>query len=436
MALDNQTLIGVLLFLGIGYYVFAQKDEPTEKEKQTAKKQAEAHDISNDLDDLKARMGEFESNDKKKGAFHKDAPLSEEDRAGLIEVVTLCKALDKRQAKTQSLGREEARRLHRDTAALDAKAREYLNRHSKTVESMEIDNRNVQPMNEALQRGIISHTRSLSRSLSRSGTFVADQEAPAAKRLKRKPNFIQNQKPADVYSQERGSSNTVDSDHPQSAFETNEARDDTHDHSRKDAEMVEAHESGPHGKQGQTIARVPSQSEERMDESDQVNFNQSPGPEDDNEDHAENTAIGQPEGGVKSAAVIDLTGDISEEERKKIEWDLLKQMNRLEDGRVHLTREMAERLKSMIATAYWHDPDEGGEQHRLLRMYEERDLGLDLMQKIESPNDPTPRKRKRPITQVISELEKDKENPLKTPKSGGLTRAQHVMLSRTSPDNL
>ena len=433
MALDNQTLIGVLLFLGVGYYVFAQKDEPTEKEKQAAKKQAEARDISSDLDDLKARMGEFESNDKKKGAFHKDAPLSEEDRAGLIEVVTLCKALDKRQAKNQSLGREEARRLHRDTAAIDAKAREYLNRHSKTVESMEIDNRNVEPIHEAaFQRGRISHTRSLSRS----GTFIADQEAPAAKRLKRKPNFIQNQKPADVYSQERGSSNTVDSDHPQSAFETNEARDDTHDHSRKDAEMVEAHESGPHGKQGQTIARVPSQSEERMDESDQVNFNQSPGPEDDNEDHAEKTAIGQPEGGVKVDHVIDLTEEISEEDRKKVEWDLLKQMNRLDDERVHLTREMAERLKSMISTAYWHDPDEGGEQHRLLRMYEERDLGIDLMQKIESPNDPTPRKRKRPITQVISELEKDKENPLKTPKSGGLTRAQHVMLSRTSPDNL
>ena len=200
--------------------------------------------------------------------------------------------------------------------------------------------------------------------------------------------------------------------------------------------MEEVAESGAHGKQGHAIAPVPPQKAERMDESNNVNFNQSPGPEDDNEDHAENTAIGQAEGGVKTEEVIDLTEEVSEEDRKKVEMDLLTQMNRLEDGRAHLTREMAERLKTMIATAYWDDPEEGSDQHRELRLYEERDLGLDVMGKITSPNDPTPRKRKRPITQVISEIEKAKENPLKTPKSGVLTRAQQVMLSRASPDNL
>ena len=83
--------------------------------------------------------------------------------------------------------------------------------------------------------------------------------------------------------------------------------------------MEEVAESGAHGKQGHAIAPVPPQNAERMDESDQVNFNQSPGPEDDRTDHVENTAIGQPEGGVKSAAVIDLTGDMPQEEREKIE---------------------------------------------------------------------------------------------------------------------
>ena len=271
-------------------------------------------------------------------------------------------------------------------------------------------------------------------SRSPSGSFVTDQSAPSPK--KRRPNFIQNQKPADVYSQERGSSNTVDSERQRSAFETNEARDDTHDHSRKDAEMEEVAESGAHGKQGRTIAPVPPQRAERMDESNNVNFNQSPGPEDDNVDHAQNTAIGQAEGGVKTEEeVIDLTEEMGDEERKKVEMDLLMQMARLEDGRVHLTREMAERLKTMIATAYWDDPDEGSDQHRQLKLYEERDLGLDVMAKITSPNDPTPRKRKRPINQVISEIEKAKENPQKAPK-GVLTRSQHLMLSRTSPDNL
>ena len=204
----------------------------------------------------------------------------------------------------------------------------------------------------------------------------------------------------------------------------------------KDAEMEEATESGAHGKQGHAIAPLPPQKAERMDESNNVNFNQSPGPEDDSVTHPENTAIGQSEGGVKSEEVIDLTEEMPEDERKKVEMDLLMQMARLEDERVHLTREMSERLKTMIATAYWDDPEEGSDQHRQLKLYEERDLGLDVMAKITSPNDPTPRKRKRPITQVISEIEKDKENPLKTQKSGGLTRAQQVMLSRTSPDNL
>ena len=163
MALDNQTLIGVLLFLGIGYYVFAQKDEPTKKEKEAAIKKAKADAISNDLDDLKARMGEFESNDKKKGAFHKDAPLSEADRAGLMDVIKVCRELDNRQAKSQALSREEARKLHRDTSYLDAKAREYLNRHSKQGEEMNVDARNVQSEVDiaARERGRLSHSRSI-----------------------------------------------------------------------------------------------------------------------------------------------------------------------------------------------------------------------------------------------------------------------------------
>ena len=85
MGIDNQFLIGTLLFAGLGYYLVSQKtpvDAKKEKEKQ------EAREIMQEFDNLKDRLAKFKSNDSRKGRNKGKTPLSQDESRGLVEVIT------------------------------------------------------------------------------------------------------------------------------------------------------------------------------------------------------------------------------------------------------------------------------------------------------------------------------------------------------------
>ena len=98
MSIDNQLLIGTLVFAGLGYYVLTHHAQP-----ELTDKQKTAAEILSEFDRLRVRMREFESNDERKGKNRAITPLSEADRAGLVEVLTLLRQTEKKQQKTRAL---------------------------------------------------------------------------------------------------------------------------------------------------------------------------------------------------------------------------------------------------------------------------------------------------------------------------------------------
>ena len=122
MAIDNQFLIGTLLFGGLAYYLFAQKDGMTKGEQEDASKTRAKHEIYEEYDQLKLRMEKFKEYDDKKGRFNGIAPLTQSDNDGLVEIVTRLKELDKKQSSTQALGRHKAGQLHAAISDLDGQA--------------------------------------------------------------------------------------------------------------------------------------------------------------------------------------------------------------------------------------------------------------------------------------------------------------------------
>ena len=418
MAMDNQLLVGTILFLGIAYFALAQKEKPP-RDAKTEKRAADASSILQEYDDLKARLSEFETNDAKKGRDSELYPLSESDQAGLIEVITRLNQLDKRQAKTQALGREEARRLHSDVAALDQKARRYLERFDLNKQQK-----------EAWSRGRVSHTRSLSRQTghrSGSGGFVADAptlESGGNAPKKRKPNFNQNTKPVSVFEGPKASDNRSQSERSRSAFETNEARDDTNTHADRDADMVENEQSGAHEKSALHIRPLDRQVTTPA-RTNNVTFNQSPGPVDDSRDQVTQTG-GSADIGGKQVQHPQMTAEqlkewgeggkytfgalVSPRQISEIKFQLGTTMEELDFGTKRLTPALDEELRTLIATAYGDDPEGGDELITRLRQYRHREEGM--RQSITTPNDPVPRRKKRDINQVVTQLEKSKETAL------------------------
>ena len=255
MSIDNQLLIGTLVFAGLGYYILTQA-QPSKEETVITEKDKTAAEIVNEFDRLQVRMREFEENDEKKGKNRVIAPLTQSDREGLVEVLTLLRQVEKKQQKTRALDKGTAERFHRDVSKLDTKARDYLDRYKQNQDSHLKDRRsvtkapptlaaNVIQGDPAFKRGRVSHSRS-------AAPFVADSRSKSAGK-KRKPNFVQIAKPATILEAPQASDNRVRSAGSRSAFETNEARDDTLVHATENADMEEATSSGAHGKDGQHI---------------------------------------------------------------------------------------------------------------------------------------------------------------------------------------
>ena len=61
MSIDNQLLIGTLVFAGLGYYIL------TQAQPELSQSEIDAREILNEFDRLQVRMREFEENDEKKG---------------------------------------------------------------------------------------------------------------------------------------------------------------------------------------------------------------------------------------------------------------------------------------------------------------------------------------------------------------------------------
>ena len=398
MSIDNQLLIGTLVFAGLGFYILSYA-QPSKKEVARTEKEKNASEIRAEFDRLRSRMGQFEENDRKKGRNREIAPLSQEDRAGLVEVITLLRQVEKKQQKTRALDMGEAERFHRDVGVLDKKARDYLERYKHNQDSDMKDARTVSDQiaqrQAAIQRGMRSLSRSVRSPSVSAAPFVADSRDASAK--KRKPNFVQNQKPASVFEQQRPSNNRTQSADDRSAFETNEARDDTLDHATGNAETEEATSSGAHGKNGQHIRPLDS-GETDPAEGNDVEFNQAPGPEPDNVDAVqEEEGVKRPGEEVapsKPAAkipVVDLTEQLSEKALEEMEQDLIDTMGSLKRGETRLDRKLDERLRTMISTLYHDDAEEGNRCIQLLRAYAMRD------------KDKTSRKHKRPLRQAAPE---------------------------------
>ena len=397
MGIDNQFLIGTLLFAGLGYYLVSQKtpdDAKKEKEKQ------EAREIMREFDDLKDRLAKFKSNDSRKGRNKGKTPLSQDESRGLVEVITRLGELDKRQSRTQVLDREHALRLHEDVSDLDGKARHYLDRYDRFKKGKKTDVRNVDKQNTraAIVRGMRSHSRTIE--------FVADSpvEQPSKKR---KANFVQNAKPSEVFAEPEQTDNTVANDRSRSAFETNEPNDTTMVHADGNADDEEETASGAHGKQGQAI-RPLDQPEASHSSSNNVQFNQAPGPVPDNADRVQRVEPPRIRR-TSESAVWDLSGEVSKDADEQMEVDLIENMEALENESKHLTKRLETKLTAIIAKIYFDDPDEGDAQMKQLRVYRARDMGLDIIASIGNPQDPVPRRRKRPVTQVIAVVEASME---------------------------
>ena len=405
MSIDNQLLIGTLVFAGLGYYILTQaQPEPvmTEKEKN-------AVEIVNEFDRLQVRMREFEENDEKKGKNRTISPLSQSDREGLVEVLTLLRQVEKKQQKTRALDKGTAERFHRDVSKLDTKARDYLDRYKQNQDSHMKDRRAVSKgpaqmashLDTAFKRGSRAHTRSAS-----AAPFVADSRSRSAGK-KRKPNFVQSSKPATILEAPQASDNRVRSAGSRSAFETNEARDDTLDHATKNAEMEEAANSGAHGKNGQHIRPLDASGSEPS-RGGSVVFEQAPGPEADNVDtRSVSTDVAEPgekrsgEEVVRSKSrskprTVDLTEDLTVNALEEMRRDLFEQMGQLKTGATRLDTVLDERLRAIVSVVYKDDAEGGDQLIQLLRAYALRD------------KDKTSRKLKRPLASVSIAKGKEK----------------------------
>ena len=403
MSIDNQLLIGTLVFAGLGYYILTQaQPEPvmTEKEKNAA-------EIVNEFDRLQVRMREFEENDKKKGKNRAITPLSQSDREGLVEVLTLLRQVEKKQQKTRALDKGTAERFHRDVSKLDTKARDYLDRYKQNQDSHMKDRRSVtkhpaqMASDPAFKRGRVSHTRSAS-----AAPFVADSRSRSAGK-KRKPNFVQSSKPATILEAPQASDNRVRSAGSRSAFETNEARDDTLDHATKNAEMEEAANSGAHGKNGQHIRPLDASGSEPS-RGGSVVFEQAPGPEADNVDkRSVSTDVAEPGEKRSGEEVVrskkrskprtaDLTEDLTVNALAEMKRDLFEQMGQLNAGTTRLDKALDERLRAIVSVLYKDDADGGNDVIKRLRAYALRD------------KDKTSRKLKRPLASVSIAKGKEK----------------------------
>ena len=94
---------------------------------------------------------------------------------------------------------------------------------------------------------------------------------------------MQNSKPATILEAPQPSDNRTRSEGERSAFQTNQARDQTHNHATQNAEMEEAANSGAHGKNGQHIRPLDANSTSPS-RGGSVVFEQAPGPDADNID--------------------------------------------------------------------------------------------------------------------------------------------------------
>ena len=399
MAIDNQLVIGTIIFAGLAYFVFAQKDQdPKTEERHVKKKEGSA--IWEEYEELVNRMREFKSNDSKKGKFKKLAPLSESDRNGLVEVITRLNQLDKRQAKTQALPRGEAKRLHSAISDVANEAQGFLDRYEKSCQTQESDIRTVAKglarRESAITRGRISHSRM-------ADDFVTDR-SPSGGVKKRKINFVSNRKPQDVFATPP-SDNTLTRDRSRtsrSAFETNLARDDSHNHARQDAEMEESTSSGAHGKNGNHIKPVEPPKSSRST-GNEIRFDQANGPENDNEDRVQRTVSAE-ESPVETQ-IVDLTGRLSEDAEERMEQDLIDKQEQLARGDLKLTKALDKQLRTAVSVLYQDDPDEGDRNIQLLRKYAARDMNIGIIEHIPEQQ---PRGKKRPIDEAIIARGKEK----------------------------
>jgi len=253
----------------------------------------------------------------------------------------------------------------------------------------------------AFKRGRVSHTRSPS-----AAPFVADSRSRSAGK-KRKPNFVQSSKPATILEAPQASDNRVRSAGSRSAFETNEARDDTLDHATKNAEMEEAANSGAHGKNGQHIRPLDASGSEPS-RGGSVVFEQAPGPEADNVDkRSVSTDVAEPgekrsgEEVVRSKSrskprTVDLTEDLTVNALEEMRRDLFEQMGQLKAGATRLDKALDERLRTIVSVVYKDDAEGGDQLIQLLRAYALRD------------KDKTSRKLKRPLASVSIAKGKEK----------------------------
>ena len=466
MAIDNQFLIGTLLFGGLAYYLFAQKDGMTKGEEEDASKTRAKHEIYDEYDQLKLRMEKFKEYDDKKGRFNGVAPLTQSDNDGLVEIVTRLKELDKKQASTQALGRHKAGQLHAAISDLDGQARDYIDRYKQQTGNKGTDIRQVakslargenvtlgEGRAMAIARGRRSHSRSV-RSQSRlsrgssvtshgdlsvvnESSFVKDTpalsaRAEPAKKRKASPNFVQNEKPAEVFDQQGGSDNTTRDARSRSAFETNEANDDTLIHGEENAVMEEATVSGAHGKSGQHIRPV-SKSRSPSQQLSMADFEKAAAPVDDNEDRvqrsvstevAERSVFGSPSPEVE-------TIDLTEESDELMEAELVTAMGELERGKIKLTDELDKKLRAISAQIYFDDYAEGDNVVKLLVSYKQRDMGVTA-----TVNAPIPRgKNKRPLSQVAINPGREKLaiKELETGHRVKLTRGEPVQQRSIEP---
>ena len=409
MAIDNQLVIGILVFAGLGYYIF-QKKETSEQEKKNVERAKEAGSILQEFDTLRERIHTFEHNDKKKGRNRKKTPLEKGTRSGLVEVITRLKELDKRQSRTQGLSRDEARKLHADVSHLDRKIRDYLDRYERfkkgrTVDPRQVASKQAEATKAAFARGALSRTRSKT-------SFVADQGKDDAfdkrwNKSKNKKPFVQNQKPKDVLKHPVASDNTVRNEQDQSAFETNNANDDTLDHGDKDADMEEANLSGAHGKEGQKIRPLDRKAPPKdLSRETGVDFDGAQGAVADKDRIKRVTEKHRSKSG---SVVRDVSADVSELSDELMEKDLLTNLEQLDSHAIRLDDRLNKKLTAIIAQIYFDEPDEGDEKMVLLRQFRARDMGLDIISSIPKAVIPRRRKNKRDASQVIDISEVTRE---------------------------
>ena len=143
----------------------------------------------------------------------------------------------------------------------------------------------------------------------------------------------------------------------------------------------------------------------RLCTSNNVQFNQAPGPVPDNADRIQRVEPPQIRR-TSESAVRDLSFAVSQSADEEMELDLMNNMAALENQSKRLTERLETKLTAIIAKLYnFDDPDEGDAQMKQLREYRVRDMGLDIIASIGNPQDPVPRRRKRPVAQIVATTE-------------------------------